>query len=286
MSLAAVVARYEVARRIVKPNTANVVVLDIERVQGRFRVENYRGHMTLEGKFWDLSDTKNIIGRRLRPDEVISWPRTICVAWRRYGRKRVKFAAEWDDGGREQMLRDVWAVYDEADVIVGHNVAAFDTKKLKADWAMMGLKAPRPWKSVDTLTIARREFGFESNTLASLCQRMNVPGKVDKYDPICAEAAVTGDLEAQKRLRIYNQGDIEASEALYDAFRGWIANHPFMGLHGEEKVCNQCAGHELTLLPTKYRAVVLDYPLYRCDDCGAHLKGQWVARAAKFAGVR
>jgi hypothetical protein len=258
-------------RRIVRPNDANIVTLDIERLPGKFT-----------GEFWDLNDYK---GRRIRPDHVTEWPRTICVAWRRYGTKPVDFVAEWD-GGREAMLERVWHVYDEADIIQGHNIARFDTRKLKADWAMMGLKSPRPWKTVDTLAIARREFGFESNTLASLCERMGVPGKVDHYDPECARLAVAGDKDAQKRLRTYNQGDIEASEALADAMRGWIPAHPFIGTHGDTKRCNQCSSEDLTLMPNTYRAVVLDYGLWRCNNCGGHIRGGWVARAANTRGVR
>jgi hypothetical protein len=258
-------------RRIQRPNDANIVVLDIERLPGTF-----------SGKFWDLNDYK---GRRIRPDDVTEWPRTICVAWRRYGAKPVEFAAEWD-GGRDTMLRRVWDVLDSADIVVGHNVARFDMRKLKADWAMVGMKSPRPWKVVDTLAIARREFGFESNTLGSLCERMGVPGKIGHYDPDCARLACEGDTAAQKRLKVYNQADVEASEALYDAMRGWIPTHPFIGTHGDEKRCNQCSSDRLTKMPSNYRAVVLDYGMWRCDDCGGHIRGGWVARAANTRGVR
>lgn len=259
--------------RVQRPNDAKIVTLDIERFKGRAEIE-----------FWDLSDMKN---RRIRPDQVVEWPRTICVAWRVYGTKQVKFAAEWDAAGRDEMLLAAWDVYDTADIIVGHNVNAFDTKTLKAEWAMMGLPSPRPWKTVDTLSIARREFRFESNQLGSLCERMGVPGKVDHYDAEVARLALAGNKPAQARLKRYNVGDIEASEALYDAMRGWIPNHPFIGTRGDEKVCNQCGSDSLTLDNSqRYRAVVLDYALYRCDYCGANARGGWVARAASTRGAR
>jgi hypothetical protein len=268
----AIAAALESIPRIVKPNAAKIVTLDIERFKGRAEIE-----------FWDLSDMKH---RRIRPDQVVEWPRTICVAWRVYGQKRVEFHAEWDSNGREAMLRAAWDIYDQADIIVGHNVGPFDTKTLKAEWAMLGLKAPRPWKTVDTLAIARREFRFESNQLGSLCERMGVPGKVDHYDPEVARLALAGNKAAQRRLKTYNVGDIEASEALYDAMRGWIPSHPFMGVSGDEKRCNQCASDDLTLLPSSYRAVVLDYALYSCGNCGGYVRGGWVSRAASTRGVR
>ena len=268
MSLAELVER----PRIVRPNDAKIVTLDIERFKGRAEIE-----------FWDLSDMKN---RRIRPDQVLEWPRNICVAWRTYGRKPVQFVSEWEHG-MDAMHEAAWKVYDEADIIVGHNIAGFDTKKLKAAWARMGLGNPRPWKTVDTLSIARREFGFESNQLGSLCERMGVPGKVDHYDPEVARLALAGNKAAQARLRRYNIGDIEASEALYDTMRGWIPNHPFIGTRGDEKVCNQCGSDDLLLDPSsRYRAVVLDYALYRCQNCSANVRGGWVSRAASTRGAR
>lgn len=259
--------------RIVRPNDAKILTLDIERFKGTASIE-----------FWDLSDMKN---RRIRPDQVVEWPRTICIAWRWYGQKKVEFHAEWDDAGRDAMLKAAWDAYDQADILVGHNLDGFDTKTLKAEWSMMGLPMPRPFKSVDTLKIARREFRFESNQLGSLCERMGVPGKVDHYDPEVAREALAGNVAAQRRLRRYNIGDIEASEALFDAMRGWIPNHPFIGTRGDEKVCNQCGSDDLTLdQSARYRAVVLDYALFRCGNCGGNVRGGWVARAASTRGAR
>lgn len=253
----------------IQPTTARVVTLDIERVKGRAEIE-----------FFDLNDMKN---RRIDHRTVTAWPRNICAAWRWYGQRRVEFAAEWDD---TPWLQRVWDVYDKADVVVGHNIDQFDTKKLKAAWTMLGLRPPRPSKSVDTLKVARAQFGFESNTLDSLCKRFGLPGKVDHYDPLVAQAAVDGDKAARRRIARYNRGDVEQTEALYDAMRGWIPNHPHMGTVGEGKSCNQCASTELKLEPSTYRAVVIDYALYTCTRCGAHMRGGWHSRAANTRGVR
>ena len=59
MSALADQLRAETAR-IVRPNDANIVTLDIERLPGKFTAE-----------FWDLNDFK---GRRIRYDTVVEWP--------------------------------------------------------------------------------------------------------------------------------------------------------------------------------------------------------------------
>lgn len=272
--------------RIQRPNETKVYTLDIERFKGAFHIPNWRG-LTVDGEFWSLGDYRRTIGRRIDPDEVTLWPRTICIAWRRYGAKRVEFASEWGDGGRDAMLEQAWHVYDDADVIIGHNIDAFDTKLLKAEWWRMGLPSPRPFKSVDTLKVARREFMSESNKLDSLVKRLDHGGKTDRYDVELARAALAGDKAAQNRLRRYNQGDIVASEFLYDSLRGWMPSHPHLGPIGEERRCNQCAGTNLTLdLTQRKRAQQIDYALYRCDDCGANVQGGWHSRVATTRGAR
>ena len=250
---------------------ARVLILDIERLPG-----------TASVNFWDLGDFK---GRRIHHENVVEWPRTICAAWRWYGTKRVHFAAEWDEGGRQSLLERTWDAYNEADIVVGHNLRSFDTKKLKGDWKLAGLPMPNPWKTVDTLVVSRREFGFESNTLDALCKRFGLDGKIDHYNARVAAAACDGDKAAQRRLKRYNQADVEQTEMFYDALRGSIPSHPLMGVHGDTVACNQCGSEDLTLQPTRYRAVLIDYALYRCNNCNGTIRGAWHARGSSTRGV-
>ena len=56
-------------------SSARILVADIERLPGYAKVQ-HRG-LTVEGSFWDLNSFKHTIGRRIHPDDVVSWPRTI-----------------------------------------------------------------------------------------------------------------------------------------------------------------------------------------------------------------
>jgi hypothetical protein len=267
-------------------NPHNVLTLDIERLPGRARIQ-HRG-LTIEGDFWDLSGWKHTIGYRIKPEDVIEWPRTICAAWNWYGKDRVHFASEWGKGGRETMLRRIWAAYDKAQLVVGHNVDAFDTKKLKSEWLDLGMTPPSPFKSVDTLKVARREFGYESNTLDALCQRLGISAKTDRYEVAVARAACAGDKTAQARLKGYNCGDIAASVGLYDVLRPWHPTHPHsvVATLGDEPSCNSCWNADNNLHPNGFKlANQILYRLYRCD-CGANVQGTRHSRAAITRGAR
>ena len=266
-------------------NPHNVLILDIERLPGRARVQ-HRG-LTIEGDFWDLNSWKHTIGRRIHPDDVTEWPRTICAAWNWYGNKRVEFAAEWDKGGRDGLLRRTWEVFDRAHVVVGHNMAGFDAKKLRFDWAEAGYPPPSPAKISDTLRTARREFGAESNTLDSLCKRFGIVAKTDRYQVAVARAACEGDRAAQRDLKAYNTGDIAASVGLYDYIRPWDASHPhsLVAVKDELPSCNSCWGTDLENNGYTLANLIL-YRLYRCRSCGANVKGNRHTRAASTRGAR
>lgn len=252
--------------------TSNVLILDIERLPG-----------TAVVNFWDLNDYK---GRRIHADSVTDWPRTICAAWNWYGTKRIEFAAEWEEAGRTGMLQRTWDAYDRADIVVGHNLNTFDSKKLKGDWKLAGMPMPSPWKTVDTLTIARREYSFESNTLDALCKRFGLEGKNDRYDAKVAAAACDGNAAAQRRIKRYNREDVVQTRKIYDALRGAIPTHPHVGSFGDVAVCPQCGSRDLELQTKRYRAVLLEYALYRCSNCQGHVRGSWEGRAASTRGVK
>lgn len=264
--------------------TPNVLTLDIERLPGR-AIHQHRG-LTIEGDFWDLNSWKHTLGYRIPPDSVIEWPRTICGAWGWYGVKRTEFASEWGDG-REAMLRRMWDAYDQADVVYGHNVDRFDTKNLNAEWLVLGLSPPSPFKILDTLKEARKTFGFESNTLASLTERLDVETKTDKYSIEVARDACAGHKPSQRRIKAYNVGDRVASEAFVNRLRGWIPSHPhdLVGRIDDRPTCNQCWGDNLEPNGIKL-AQQITYKLYRCRDCGANVQGTRHARIGITRGAR
>ena len=253
--------------------SVNILTLDIERLPGTAKVP-HRG-LTVEGEWWDLSGWKHVIGRRIHPDNVTSWPRSICAAARWYGQREVMFSAEWEAGGYDAFIRQTWEWFDKADIVVGHNMAAFDEKHLRGAWLEAGLMPPSPWKTIDTLKIARTQFNLESNTLAALCDRLGVPSKVDKYDANIAHAALAGDVKAQKRLQKYNEGDIKATEALFDRLRPYIPNHPHLSMWtGAEFGCPNCGHENAGLEPTgEAYAYVTRYRAYKCNNCGANIRG-------------
>lgn len=250
-----------IAKRKGRPG--RILTIDIERLPGLAYV-------------WEPR-TKYIAPRNFK-----EWPRMICWAARWYGQSRVMFEAEWKD--RDRMIQRAWELYDEADAVVTFNGVNFDNRHLRSDWLLAGMAPPRPWKDIDLYRQAKK-FGFESKSMDSLTRRLGRPGKETFYSVEMALAAVNGNKEAQKQLRTYNVGDIELTEWLHDRLLGWLPNYPHLG-SASEACCNQCGSTDLTEQPTKYKAVLLSYRLYRCDSCGGLVRSSWHdARLAVTRGV-
>ena len=249
-----------------------ILTFDIERIPGVAKVQ-HRG-LTIQGEFWDLGGWKHTIGRRIHADDVISWPRTICAAGRFYGQREVMFAAEWENG-HEAFMRTMWEWFDQASVLVGHNSLSFDEKHARSGFLEYGWTPPSPWKSIDTLRVARSQLNFESNTLDALAKRLGVVAKTDKYSADIAKAAVAGDAKAQKTIKIYNEGDVKATEAVFDRLRPYIKNAPHLGMWtGKEWSCPNCGFDGIANNPTgEAYANVTRYKAFQCEKCGTHIRG-------------
>ena len=257
--------------RIAPTVTARVVTLDIERIPGRHSTW-HRGQ-TITGPFWDLNEIKAWTGKRIHADDVKEWPRTICAAWKWYDQADVEFAAEWEVGGYDGFMRAVWDVFNDADLIIGHNADRFDARHLMGGWAEMGLPAPSPYKVIDTLKIARASFAYESNTLDALNKRLGIDAKTDKYDARIARAAVNGDKEAQGVLRSYNMGDITASEALFDRLRPFAKGIPHLGMWSDDELACPSCGTTMTATGKTVHANIQRYEHLHCPNCGSHARG-------------
>jgi hypothetical protein len=264
------------AAKIAKRQELKILIYDIERMPGRAKVK-HRG-LTIEGDFWDLSGWKHTLGYRIHADYVLEWPRTICVAWRFLGDKDTQFASEWADGHRG-MHKRIWDAFNTADITVGHNSKAFDEKHLNTGWRDLDMNPPLSPKPIDTLTVARSRFGDESKTLDALCRRIGITGKTDSYKVEMAREACAGLKSAQKQIKGYNIGDIDATEALYVKFLPWIKSHPHTAPNAgvDKNLCPRCASDRVRKAGT-WTVHVHTYLRYACRDCGGQWKTTFVAR--------
>lgn len=239
-----------------------VLVFDIERVPMR----------TKQLEAWDM---KSLQYRRLSPNDIDSWGRTICLAYQWLGERKVHFIAEWQEGGRQGFLENARDLLSEADLVVGHNSKGFDVPHLQGEFMLEKIEQPSPFKQFDTLLTARSKANFEANHLDTLTRRFGLSHKTDKYSSKVAWAAVEGDEKAQRRIQRYNEGDVRATTALYLYLRplGSVNLNVFFDDEADVVRCGAC-----TKTKVQKRGVQVTglgrYQRYHCQSCGAWGKGK------------
>jgi hypothetical protein len=254
--------------------TARILVFDIERLPMR----------TKSLPVWDM---KGLTYRRLTPDDIDRWGRTICLAYRWLGEGRTEFIAEWTEGGRHDFLVAARDLLDQADLVVGHNSTGFDVPHLTGEFILENILPPSPFKQFDTLLTMRKNGNLEANHLDTLDKRFGFSGKTDRYRIEMAEAAAAGDEKAQRRIERYNKGDIAATVRVYHRLRPWHQSVN-LGLFASDPTRPTCPACESPKLQRRGFATkaASRYARYQCQKCGKWSTSKTADRAAGSVEMR
>lgn len=176
-----------------------------------------------------------------------------------------------------KLLADLHKKLQEADYVIAHNGDKFDLKKLNTRFLVNGFAPPSPFKSIDTLKIAKRIFGFTSNKLDYLARVLLNERKL-KHDGLeLWQRVLTGDSAAWDIMEDYNAKDVVLLEKVYYKLRAWDHLHPNMNLHtaNDNMSCTVCNSHNVR--PTGDTVAAGQTGLYLgylCNDCGHHMRGR------------
>lgn len=204
---------------------------------------------------------------------------SVCFKW--LGERKVTYADvahKEDYSDDKELLELIWQFLDDADVIVAQNGRRFDVKKINARFIEHGMVPPSPYKIVDTLEVAKRHFGFTSNKLAWMTDKLCTVKKRShaKFPGYKLwQQCLRGNREAWREMRLYNIDDVRSMEELYLIFLPWISNHPNFGnyVNLDKPVCNRCGSEHIVKNGT-YHTDVGQYQRFRCHGCGGTLRGR------------
>lgn len=220
---------------------------------------------------WGLWDQNIAINQIESSTEVICWG----ARW--LGSDKVMFKSVHHHG-KEAMLDELHKVMDEADVLIGWNSAAFDSKHIKREFIENGYLPPSPWIELDLMRIVRNNFKFPSNKLDYVAQKLGVGEKVKHSGFQLWLDCMAGIPKAWKEMKEYQIQDVNLLVDLYDILLPWIKNHPHQGLEtGEPHSCRNCGGTQIRRWGYRYNATT-KLQRYKCVDCGSYVAGELVAK--------
>lgn len=177
-----------------------------------------------------------------------------------------KEAVKEDDS---RVVKSLWRLLDEADIVIAHNGDSFDVPNMNTRFLVTGLPPTSPYQTIDTKTIAQKQFGFTHNSLNGLANALGLTPKLDTNFEMWKKC-VAGDEAALEDMRVYNKGDVETLEEVYLVLRPWIKSHPNLGLYVEtdEPICPNCGSKNITWTNKFYYTQTGKYHTFRCE-CGA-----------------
>ena len=178
----------------------------------------------------------------------------------------------------ERIVRRIWKLMDDADVVIHQNGKKFDVRKLNARFVHYGLPPYRPIHQIDTLLAAQSAFGTSSHKLDHMTKFLSLERKrPTDYD--LWKRSTYGDPAALKEMYDYGLNDTVILEDYYARIRAWIPNHPnfsaythnYVDLQADEVACPVCR-HPIhkSLITDTYRTPIGNtYDSFRCPHCGA-----------------
>lgn len=201
---------------------------------------------------------------------VLSW----SAKW--LGKKKVttKALLDYDTYKKDrtddkELLKEIWKLLDEADIVCAHNGIKFDVKKLNTRFITQGMNPPSPYKIIDTLKEAKACFRFSSNRLDTIAQILGVGRKVEHSGFQLWRDCLDGKRKAWRLMKKYNSMDVVILEKIYLKMLPYIKNHPNVNLDNnlDNLSCNTCGSHHIIRQGYAYTNVS-KFARYKCKDCG------------------
>lgn len=184
----------------------------------------------------------------------------------------VKGRCDYNDDTDKALASDLWALFDDADIIIGHNIDRFDVKKANSRFLFHQLGVPSHFRTVDTLKVYKRHFADNKNGLDHICQRHGLGKKSEaKYGELWM-GCIKGDKKAWRLMKKYNAEDVRINMKLYEFLLPWIDNHPNLSVMLEKACCPNCASQQIG--SDGYRwSQGAKYRRLFCKECGNRFKG-------------
>ena len=224
---------------------------------------------------WSLFDEPRALDRVVQDWAIFS----AAAKW--LHEKRVQYLDTRDEVNATddyELLQWLHALLDEADIVVGHNMARFDMRKIRARMIHYGMRPFREPVVVDTLLMQKEIGKFTSNRLEYQVNPADaVKSKHAKYPGFSLWLGIMNrEIGAYDECKTYNKQDIITTEQRYLRLRPWTRRHPNVAQYYTDDLrrCPRCGSPELDETVLLHRGVST-YQAYSCQCCGGHSRSRF-----------
>ena len=236
-----------------------ILVFDIETLPLlAFVWMTYKQHVGNAQKITKMHNVVTWVAKWLHNDEVIEAKLT---------------PREIDNEDDSRIIKQLRDLFDEADILIGHNIDKFDIPIVNTRCLIAGIDPPSPFTTVDTLKVAKKSFRFPDNKLQSMSEGLSLDGKLHT-DFDLWRGCMIGTAKSRKNyiqdMLTYNIQDVILQEEVYLEVLPWIKSHPNLALYvkGTERRCTNCNSTNLEKDGYYYTSLG-KFKTYKCIECGA-----------------
>jgi hypothetical protein len=220
----------------------------------------------------NLAHVWGLWNQNISISQLVNSTEVICFGARWYGQRKVYFKSVHHDG-KEDMLKSIHELMDEADAIVGWNSAGFDVKHLHREFVENNMLPPSPHKDIDLMRTAKQRFRFPSNKLDYVAQKLGMGAKVKHSGFELWVKCMAGDDKAWAEMKRYQIQDVNLLVGLYEKFLPWIKTHPNRAIiDAKPDACISCGSdrlHSRGFIVTS----AAQYRRFQCAGCGKWQRG-------------
>ena len=209
---------------------------------------------------WGLWNENIPLARLIDSSQVLCW----AAKW--HGEKNVMFDSI-HKSKHKNMIQGIHNLMNDADAIVHYNGARFDIPTLNKEFLLHKFLPPAPYKQIDLLQVARKQFRFTSNKLDYVAGKLGFGNKHETDFQLWVDC-MNKKSEAWKKMEAYNKQDVILLEKVYDHLKGWIKSHPNHNAYTANTVCPNCGSRKLNKRGTQV-SLSRVYQRFQCQGCGS-----------------
>lgn len=172
------------------------------------------------------------------------------------------------------ILKAIWKLIDECDIVVSQNGKKFDIKKLNARFIFHNFPPPSSFKHIDTLQLAKKHFGFTSNKLEYMTDKL-----CNKYKKLKTKKfqgfelwseCLKGNIKAWDEMKAYNMMDVLSLEELYKKLIPWDKSIDFSLYNDKKNFLCTCGSTKKNKNGYFYSSIG-KYQRYKCAKCSREI---------------
>jgi DNA polymerase elongation subunit (family B) len=221
------------------------------------------------GLFWEAGYKKNIDYTNITRERAI-----ICICYKWEDDEEAQ-ALTWDKKQNDKkMLQTFVKIAAQADELVGHNGNKFDLAWIRTRCLYHGIDMFPKYTVIDTLSIARSKFKFNSNKLDYIGKFLKLGEKIKTSYSLWVDILLGKSQPALDEMINYCKQDVILLEQIYNKIKSHLEPKTHFGVIFKQKrqSCPECGSDDNISHGIRVSSNGLKYRRLQCMTCSKHFR--------------